>query len=140
MPCKHTCSTAHHSTAPPQQHPSLPSPPHKHTQTRAQDEEAGNERKEEKFVPFGSILTSSGTSVRATVGCSAGLAKELPLWGVHLKGDSAWMVRAFKAVDVVVLREGERSLIQATLIDADGKGIPTMERLKDAVLLAVSHR
>ena len=43
-------------------------------------------------------------------------------------------VRALKPESVVVLREGERALVQARLVDADGKGVPSSERLLRAVL------
>ena len=45
-------------------------------------------------------------------------------------------MRALKPVNVVVLREGEHSVLQAELIDADGRGVPSAERLKNATLLA----
>ena len=101
-----------------------------------EDEAASNERVAENFVPFGQIVDASGCTVRATVGCSAGLAAELELWGLSLRGDSAWLVRALRPTKITVLREGERSLVQATLVDADGRGVPSAERLKRAVLYA----
>ena len=51
--------------------------------------------------------------MRVTVACSAGLAAELPVWGLQLRGDAEWAVRAFRPLNVVVLREGERALLQA---------------------------
>ena len=101
-----------------------------------EDVEASAAAKGESFYPFGSIVAVSGSSVRATVGCSAALAASLPLWGLQLRGDSAWMVRALKPVDAIVLQEGERALIQAQLVDADGKGVPSAERLMRATLLS----
>ena len=74
--------------------------------------------------------------MRVTVSCAAGLACEMPIWGLSLRGDQAWAVRAVRPTNVVVLREGERSLVQASLVDADGKGVPSAERLMKAVLLA----
>eukprot|EP00966_Prymnesium_polylepis_P164806 3810444-Prymnesium_polylepis.1 len=88
------------------------------------------------FVPFGTIVRAVGRSVRVTVGCAAGLAAELPLWGVHLKGDQPWHVHALRPAHVVVLQEGERALVQAELLDADGRGVPSAERLMHATLLA----
>lgn len=44
-------------------------------------------------------------------------------------------MRALKPSKIVVLREGERSLLQATLSDADGRGLPSAERLKGATLM-----
>ena len=101
-----------------------------------EDEEDEEEDAGSKFLPFGQVVGASGCSIRATVACSAGLAAEMPLWGLSLRGDQAWLVRALKPTNVVVLREGERSLIQATLVDADGRGVPSAERLMKAVLLA----
>ena len=66
-----------------------------------------------QLIPFGSVVAVSGRSVRVTVACSAGLAAELPVWGLQLRGDAEWAVRAFRPVRVRVLREGERALLQA---------------------------
>ena len=57
-----------------------------------------------RCLPFGSVVAVRGACIRATVACSAGLAVELPLWGVHLKGDQSWLIRALKPVETVVLR------------------------------------
>ena len=61
-----------------------------------EDEEANLMRNAEKFVPFGQVVAASGCSVRATTSCAAGLAAELPLWGLQLKGDQSWRVRALR--------------------------------------------
>ena len=90
----------------------------------------------QQFIPFGSVVSASGCSVRVTVSCSAGLAAQLPLWGISLRGDQAWLIRALRPTRVVVLREGEHSLLQAQLVDADGRGVPSAERLLRATLLA----
>ena len=82
------------------------------------------------------MVAVSGRSVRVTVACSAGLAAELPVWGLQLRGDAEWAVRAFRPVRVRVLREGERALLQAELQDADGRGVPSAARLQRAMLLA----
>ena len=82
-----------------------------------EEEEEENAKLAEQFLPFGSVLAASGCSVRVTVSCAAGLAAELPLWGLSLRGDQAWLVRALRPADVVILREGEHSLLQATLHD-----------------------
>lgn len=89
-----------------------------------------------RFVPFGSVVAASGASVRVTVACAAGLVASLPLWGVRPRSDAEWAVRALRPVDVIVLREGERALLQARLEDADGKGLPSRERLRGALVLA----
>lgn len=57
-------------------------------------------------------------------------------WGLLMRGDAEWAVRAVRPQRVVVLREGERSLLQAELSDADGRGIPSTSRLLRAVVLA----
>ena len=88
------------------------------------------------FVPFGSVVAASGCSVRVSVACSAGLAASLPLWGLKMRGDSDWAVRAVFPKKVVLLQEGERALVQAELHDADGRGLPSTERLLKAVVLA----
>ena len=43
-----------------------------------EDEEEKAEKVAEKFVPFGSVVSASGCSVRATVACAAGLAAAHP--------------------------------------------------------------
>jgi len=88
------------------------------------------------FIPFGSVVAASGCSVRVSVACSAGLAASLPLWGLKMRGDSDWAVRAVFPKKVVLLQEGERALLQAELHDADGRGLPSTERLLKAVVLA----
>ena len=88
------------------------------------------------FIPFGSVVAASGCSVRVSVACSAGLAASLPLWGLKCRGDSDWAVRAVFPKKVVLLQEGERALLQAELHDADGRGLPSTERLLKAVVLA----
>ena len=88
------------------------------------------------FVPFGSVIAASGRSVRVSISISAGLAAELPLWGMRMRGDAEWAVRALRPDRVVVIQEGEHALVQAELLDADGKGVPSSERLLRAVLFA----
>jgi len=72
--------------------------------------------------------------VRVSVACAAGLAAALPLWGVRPRGHAEWAVRALRPEGVLVLREGERALVQARLVDADGKGLPSDELLLRAVV------
>ena len=90
----------------------------------------------ESFYPFGTIVGASGDSVRASVGCSAALAASLPLWGVQLRGDQPWLVRALRPVNPVVLMEGDHAMVQAQLVDADGRGMPSAQRLMRATILS----
>jgi hypothetical protein len=106
------------------------------TDDDASDAERATKKAESTFVPFGEVTGARGASVRVTVATSAGLAAELPVWGLRMRADAAWEVRAFRPVEVVVLREGERPLVQARLVDADGRGIPSEERLARATLFA----
>ena len=46
-----------------------------------------DEKDGQKFIPFGQIVAASGCSVRATVSCSAGLAADLPIWGLQVCRD-----------------------------------------------------
>ena len=62
---------------------------------------------------------------------SARAAHALPIGVVNHS-----QVRAFHPHNVVILREGERALLQAELRDADGRGMPSTARLLRAVLLA----
>ena len=105
------------------------------------DSESGSEKDgpsapSSKFIPFGSVVAASGSSVRVSVSCAAGLAPELPLWGLKMRGDADWAVRALQPEGLVVLREGERALVQARLLDADGRGVPSTERLQRGIVLA----
>ena len=100
------------------------------------DDEQEHFADENKFVPFGSVIAASGRSVRVTVSTSAGLAAELPIWGIRMRADAEWAVRALRPDRAIVLREGEHALVQAELLDADGKGVPSSERLLRAVLFA----
>lgn len=101
-----------------------------------EDEEEKLAKQEGKFVPFGSVVAASGRSIRVTVSTSAGLAAELPIWGLRMRADAEWAVRALRPERIVVLQEGERALVQADLLDADGKGVPSQERMLRAVLFA----
>ena len=67
-------------------------------------------------VPYGQVVAASGASVRVTLACSAGLATELPIWGLKMHMDADWVVRAMCPVGAVVLREGEHALVQAHII------------------------
>ena len=89
-----------------------------------------------RFIPFGSVIDAIGASVRVTVACTAALAAELPVWGFRMRGDSEWMVRALRPEHCVILQEGDRAVLQADLSDADGRGMPSSERLMKATLIA----
>ena len=89
-----------------------------------------------RFIPFGSVIDAIGASVRVTVACTAALAAELPVWGFRMRGDSEWMVRALRPEHCVILQEGDRAVLQADLSDADGRGMPSAERLMKATLIA----
>ena len=60
------------------------------------DGEVGGGGMGNKFIPFGSVVAASGCSVRITCACSAGLAAELPLYGLRMRGDAEWAVKAVK--------------------------------------------
>jgi len=98
------------------------------------DEDAESD---DRFVPFGTIVAVSGAFVRVSVSCAAGLAATIPIWGVRPRSDAAWAVRAMRPESVVVIQEGERALVQAQLVDADGNGVPSRERLLRAVVFAL---
>lgn len=68
--------------------------------------EAGDDGPSSKFVPFGSVIAASGSTVRVSVSCAAGLAAQLPIWGMKLRGDADFKVRALRPEDAIVLREG----------------------------------
>lgn len=61
------------------------------------------------------VVAASGSSVRVSVSCSAGLASELPIWALSMRGDADWAIRALIPENAMVLREGEHALVQVPI-------------------------